>query len=57
MHAQTSKKVYITQFLVFVRLLIYCVYTQFLNEISSFLSFFTFLTCTVSLQQTYAITS
>ena len=29
-------------FLVFVRLPIYCVYTYFLNKISSFLSFFTF---------------
>ena len=32
----------ITLFLVFVCLPIYCVHTQFLNKISSFLSFFTF---------------
>ena len=42
MHAQTGKKVYLILFLAFVRLPIYCVYTQFLNKIMSFLSFFTF---------------
>ena len=42
MHAQTGKKVYVILFLAFVHLPIYCVYTQFLNKILSFLSFFTF---------------
>ena len=34
MHAQIDKQVYVTLFLVFVCLPIYCVYTQFLNNIS-----------------------
>ena len=37
-----TKFVYVILFLAFVRLPIYCVYTQFLNKILSFLSFFTF---------------
>ena len=35
MHAQTGKKVFVTLFLVFVRLPIYCACTQFLKNISS----------------------
>ena len=49
MHAQIGEKVYVTLFLVFVRLPIYGVYTHFLNKILSFLSFGYPLTCTVSL--------
>ena len=44
-------------FLVFVRLPIYCVYTQFLKNISSFLSFFYLLTCTVSFPSFHRNTS
>ena len=44
--AQTRKKIYVIIFLVFGRLLIYCAYTQFLNNISTFLSFVTFLSRT-----------
>ena len=44
MHAQAGKKVYVTLFLVFVRLPIYCVYTWFLNKILAILSFFILLT-------------
>ena len=42
MHAQTGKTVYITLLLVFVRLPIYCVYTQFLNRILPIPSFSSF---------------
>ena len=42
-HAKTGKKVYITLFLAFVGLLIYCVNTWFLNSIWTSLSFITFL--------------
>ena len=49
MHTQTGNKVNVTLFLAFVRLPIYCVYTYFLNNILTFLSFFVFLPRTVSL--------
>ena len=48
-HTQTDKKIYITLFLVFVRLPIYCMYTYFLKEYFDILSFRIFLSPAVLL--------